>query len=723
MRMQTKYSWILVVLMLNLVACTTFVNDKSNGPGIQGTVVDVVKASQELETFATLVHQEGLIPLLNGEGPFTIFAPSNDAFAALDSETLASLAAEEGALAQVLKYHIVHGQLSAAALAQHTHLVTLTGEMLMIEAADGTIRVNGSLVTHADLAASNGIVHGVEDVLMPGVSTVTPPVTPPITTSENTIADIASSNSDLSTLVQAIQAAGLVDALSTDGPFTVFAPTNAAFAALPANVLNDLLAQPDALADVLQFHVINGALQANDVTAATTLPTLQGASVAVGVFGNNVFINDALIQVVDIQASNGVIHVIDAVLTPPEQGNILEIAAEAGGFETLLTAIDAAGLTDTLSSEGPFTVFAPTDTAFDALPSNVLSALLQDPQALANILTYHVASGSLGSGDIATMNTITTLQGEDVDITVFGSSLKINDAMVTMTDSQASNGVIHVIDAVLMPPPPATLVDVAVEAGTFSTLLAAVDAAGLTDTLADPSQHLTVFAPTDAAFAALPEGTLDALLADTDALKKLLLYHVADGALTSEQIDASLLVPTLNGDDVRVQMQDGDITINDALVVIADIEAANGVIHVIDTVLTQPHTIAATLVSRPATFSTLTTAVSVAGLFQTLNGSTALTVFAPTNDAFAKLPPKALEGLLANPAALQDVLTYHVVAGKVAAGQVAATTLLETVQGQDIEVSSENGMVFVDGAAFSITNIPCTNGVIHIIDTVLSPAM
>ncbi len=715
MRMKTKYSWIVVVLMLNLVACTTVVNDKSGKPGVQGTVVDVVKASQELETFTTLVHQEGLISLLNGKGPFTVFAPSNDAFAALDSETLASLAAEEGALAQVLKYHVVHGQLTAAALAQHTHLVTLTGEMLMIEADDHTIRINGSLVTHADLTASNGIVHGVEDVLMPG--------TPPVTPSGNTIVDIASSNSDLSTLVQAIQVAGLVGTLSRGGPFTVFAPTNAAFAVLPAGLLTDLLAQPDALAEVLQFHVINGALQANDVTAASTLPTLQGASVEVGVFGDNVFINDALIQVVDIQASNGVIHVIDAVLTPPEQGNILEIAAEAGGFETLLTAINAAGLTDTLSSAGPFTVFAPTDSAFDALPSNVLAGLLQDPQALANILTYHVASGSLGSGDIVTMDTITTLQGEDVDITVFGSSLIINDAMVTLADIQASNGVIHVIDAVLMPPPPATLVDVAMEVGDFSTLLAAVDTAGLTDTLSDLSQHLTVFAPTDAAFAALPEGTLEALLADTDALRKLLLYHVADGALTSEQINGSSLVPTLNGNDVRVQLQNGDVTINDALVVVADIETANGVIHVIDTVLTQPHTIAATLVSQSGKFSTLTTAVSVAGLFQTLNGSAALTVFAPTNDAFAKLPKSVLEGLLANPAALQDVLTYHVIAGTVSADQVAATTLLETVQGQDIDVSLDNGMVFVDSAAISITNIPCTNGVIHVIDAVLTPAM
>ena len=721
MRMLTKQSWIVVVLMLNLIACTTIV-EKAGEPGVQGTVVDVVKASQELETFTTLVHQEGLLSLLNEDGPFTVFAPSNDAFNALDSETLASLNAE-GALNRVLKYHVVDGYWSASQLAERSHVTTLTGQTLMIEATDGTIRVNGTLVTSADLMASNGIVHGIEDVLMPFGQTVTPPVSPPTEPPANTIVDIASSNSNLSTLVQAIEVAGLTDALSSDGSFTVFAPTNAAFAALPGDMLGELLAQPAALANVLQYHVIGGVLRGNDVTAESSLTTLQGTTVEIGVFGENVFINNAQIQMVNIPASNGIIHVIDAVLTPPKKGNVLEIAAQAGGFDTLLTAVDAAGLTDTLSSEGPFTIFAPTDSAFAALPNNDLSALLQDPQALANILTYHVASGSLGSGDIATMDSVATVQGEDLDITVFGSTLMVNDATITMTDIQASNGVIHVIDAVLMPPPPATIVDVAIEAGDFSTLLAAVDAAGLTATLSDPSQNLTVFAPTDDAFAALPEGTLESLLADTDALTKLLLYHVADGSLTSEQIDGSLLVPTLNGGDIRVLMQDGTITINDALVVVADIETANGVIHVIDAVLVQPHTIAATLISQPDKFSTLTTAVSVAGLFSTLNSDSNFTVFAPTNNAFSKLPGSFLEGLLANPAALGDVISYHVVTGKVSAAQVAATTMLETAQGQDIEVSLENGMVFVDNAAISITNIPCTNGVIHVIDAVLSPAM
>jgi len=722
MRMLKKQSWIVAVLIWNLISCTTIV-EKAGEPAIQGTVVDVVKASQELETFTTLVHQEGLISLLNEDGPFTVFAPSNDAFNALDSETLSSLAAKEGGLAQVLKYHVVQGRMSAAALSEQTHVVTLTGETLMIEMDGDTIRVNGSLVTYADIAATNGIVHGVDDVLMPGTSMVTPPVTPPVTPSGNTIVDIASSNNDLSTLVQAIKVAGLTDALSSDGAFTVFAPTNAAFAALPGDMLGELLSQPAALSKVLQYHVVNGVLRGNDVTAESTLTTLQGTTVEIGVFGENVFINNAQIQMVNIPASNGIIHVIDAVLTPPEKDNIIDAANEAGTFGTLLTAIDAAGLTDTLSNEGPFTVFAPTDSAFAALPNNALSELLQDPQALANILTYHVATGSLESSDIVTMDTITTLQGKDLDIAVFGNVLMVNDATVTVSDIQASNGVIHVIDAVLMPPPPATIVDVAIEAGDFSTLLAAVDAAGLTATLSDPSQHLTVFAPTDDAFAALPEGTLESLLADTDALTKLLLYHVADGSLTSEQIDGSLLVPTLNGGDIRVLMQDGTITINDALVVVADIEAANGVIHVIDTVLVQPHTIAATLISQPNTFSTLTTAVSVAGLFSSLNSDGTFTVFAPTNNAFSKLSSSVLEGLLANPAVLKDVISYHVVVGKVSAAQVAATSMLETAQGQDIEVTLESGMVFVDNATISITNIPCTNGVIHVIDAVLSPAM
>lgn len=136
----------------------------------------------------------------------------------------------------------------------------------------------------------------------------------------------------------------------------------------------------------------------------------------------------------------------------PQAGTIVDVARSAGSFTTLLAALDAAGLTATLEGEGPFTVFAPTDEAFNALPAGTVDALLQDPQALASILTYHVVSGRVEAAQVVTLQSAETLNGASVSISVDGSTVKVDDATVVQTDVQASNGVIHVIDAVILPP-------------------------------------------------------------------------------------------------------------------------------------------------------------------------------------------------------------------------------------------------------------------------------
>lgn len=135
-----------------------------------------------------------------------------------------------------------------------------------------------------------------------------------------------------------------------------------------------------------------------------------------------------------------------------EELSIIETAEAAGGFTTLLAAVEAAGLTETLDGEGPFTVFAPTDDAFAALPEGTVEALLEDPDALSNILLYHVVPGEVTAEQVTTLESATTVQGADIAISIEGDSVFVNDAQVTMTDIAASNGVIHVIDAVLMPP-------------------------------------------------------------------------------------------------------------------------------------------------------------------------------------------------------------------------------------------------------------------------------
>jgi uncharacterized surface protein with fasciclin (FAS1) repeats len=286
------------------------------------------------------------------------------------------------------------------------------------------------------------------------------------------IVDIAASNEDFSTLVAAVQAAGLVDALKGEGPFTVFAPTNAAFAALPDGALDALVADPTGdLTQILLYHVLSGQVMAADVTDGLEATTLQGGAVTFTVADGAVKINDANIVVTDIQASNGVIHVIDAVIVPPAPestpeatpepaaeapvGDIVDIAASNEDFSTLVAAVQAAGLVDALKGEGPFTVFAPTNAAFAALPDGALDALVADPAGdLTQILLYHVLSGKVMAADVTDGLEATTLQGGAVTFTVTDGAVKINDANIVVTDIEATNGVIHVIDAVIVPPAP-----------------------------------------------------------------------------------------------------------------------------------------------------------------------------------------------------------------------------------------------------------------------------
>jgi uncharacterized surface protein with fasciclin (FAS1) repeats len=281
-----------------------------------------------------------------------------------------------------------------------------------------------------------------------------------------TIVDIAVEDGRFTTLVAAVQAAGLVDTLNSEGPFTVFAPTDEAFAALPEGTVEALLADIPALTDILLYHVVAGKVMAADVVGLdgqSVETALAGKSVDIKVDMGNVYLNETVkVIITDIEASNGVIHVIDAVLLPPtddammEKMDIVDTAVADGRFTTLVAAVQAAGLVDTLKSEGPFTVFAPTDDAFAALPAGTVEGLLADIPALTDILLYHVVPGKVMAADVVGLDgqsAETALDGKSISIKVDGDKVILNDNVnVIITDIETSNGVIHVIDAVLLPP-------------------------------------------------------------------------------------------------------------------------------------------------------------------------------------------------------------------------------------------------------------------------------
>lgn len=269
----------------------------------------------------------------------------------------------------------------------------------------------------------------------------------------NNIVSVASSNEDFSTLVAAIEAAGLVETLSGKGPFTVFAPTNEAFAKLPEGTVETLLKpeNKDKLISILTYHVVGAKVPASAVKTGIA-ETLAKKPIFLSKTDAGVTVNNAKVIAADVKADNGVIHVIDTVILPDSAKTLTDLVVGSEDFSTLGAALKATGLDKTLDSKGPFTVFAPTNDAFDALPEGTLESLLK-PEAkekLTNILLYHVVSGRVESSAVSTGKVEAVNEGW-LSVKVGEDGVHVNDSKVIKTDIQAINGVVHVIDSVLLP--------------------------------------------------------------------------------------------------------------------------------------------------------------------------------------------------------------------------------------------------------------------------------
>ena len=428
-------------------------------------------------------------------------------------------------------------------------------------------------------------------------------------------------------------------------------------------------------------------------------------------------------------------------------GTITQIAACDSNFDTLYAAVDAAGLSSTLSS-GDFTVFAPTDAAFDTLFTSLgvtPEQFLQRPD-LQEILTYHVLSGSVDAAAATSLagmtnNTATTVETSTVTLTVATGSLFVNRSQVITPDVMADNGIIHAIDKVLIPPNYFNVVETAQADGRFNTLVTAVVEAGLVDTLA-ATPNLTVFAPTDDAFEELI-ATNDAFSSAADILAlsnlgDILKYHVLDSevdAATAIGLAGNKTTPLLATEELAISYDDPDLFINTSKVIVADVDASNGLIHAVDKVLLPPTASAlsdtgvtiAGLVTNlagagaDAEFTTLLAALQQEGLDVALAGAGPFTVFAPTDAAFAAVGTPAEVLALAG---LDDILKQHVINGSAidsisayAANGSAVATLRA---GTSLNINIEMGKLMVGNANVVITDVETSNGVIHVIDAVIT---
>ncbi len=620
------------VLSLGLLFLASCNDDDDNGgdmtdPAPTQNIVEIAQGDDRFDALVAALGSADLVSTLSGAGPFTVFAPTDAAFDALLAATdgieeLEDISQES--LTQILQYHVANGKVLAADLSDGQSIATLlSGESLTIGVSGTSVTVNGANVVVADIEATNGVIHAVDQVLVPEGFVIVP--------APMTIAEIASGNESLSLLVAALgRVPSLLDAAGDEtATLTVFAPTDDAFAALlttlttaTGNTFESLDDVPDyVLERVLEYHILGAAKTAAELTASEE--TLEGSNIAIDA-SDGVTINESanvVTDLADISASNGVVHVIDAVLVPEfilnSLGTVLEPAIfdAEGRFTTLVTAVETAELAGALTdAEATLTVFAPTNDAFTAYigASDFADAAeLLASDMLGDILLYHVLGSTVPSSAIAAGASSAPTLYEDDDDDDTGELVYISNngddgiflnggAQVVIPDLEEGNGIVHVIDGVLVPPM-SSIAEIVVASTTaetpeFTLLLAALQNADDTDgdlvELLSGDATYTVFAPTDAAFVAAGFADVAAIeAADAATLRAILLYHVVQGVVLSTDL-ASGAVTSAGGGAFTVNVADPAVTITDlnadsadATVTSVNILATNGVVHVIDQVL------------------------------------------------------------------------------------------------------------------------------------------
>ena len=656
------------------------------------------------------VIQAELLETLQGTGPFTVFAPTDQAFtdAGID---LASLDTPEGKaiLSDILLYHVVAGNVPSSAVTECMSADAVNGQPLSFT-VNGGVMVNGATVTLADVGTSNGVIHVIDKVLTP-------------TDTPNDIPRTAQCTGVHNSLVAGVIQAELLPTLQGDGPFTVFAPTDQAFANAGIDLAAlDTVEGKAALTDILLYHVIAGEVPAENVTECLSATAVNGNPLSFTVGVNGVMVNDANVTATDVPTSNGIIHVIDKVLSPTDTPNDIPRTAQCTGIhDALVTAVVQAELLETLQSEGPFTLFAPTDQAFaDAGIDLAALDTVEGKAALTDILLYHVVSGEVPSSAVTECMTTTAVNGNTLAFTV-ADGVMVNDATVTLADVGTSNGVIHVIDKVLSPTDtPNNIPRTAQCTGIHDSLVSAVIQAELLETLQGEGPF-TLFAPTDQAFA---DAGIDLAALDTvegkAALTDILLYHVVSGEVPSSAVTECMTTTAVNGQTLAFTVGDG-VMVNDATVTLADVGTSNGVIHVIDKVLSPtdaPNNIPRTA-QCTGIHDSLVAAVIQAELLETLQGEGPFTLFAPTDQAFADAGiDLATLNTPEGKAILSDILLHHVYMGSLSSTEITEGMQLEMANGDNTTLSLTTG---INGANITLADVMASNGIIHVIDQVLIP--
>ncbi|WP_020700645.1 fasciclin domain-containing protein [Deinococcus apachensis] len=638
------------------------------------SIAQIVSTDPQFSTLLTAVQAAGLTQTLSS-GQYTVFAPTNAAFAKLPSDQLAAVLNDPEMLRGVLLYHVVSGKVTSKQVASLRSVKTAQGANLTVSTMGSRVMINNANVVRADVAACNGVIHVIDTVLVPPMAAApapaatTPAETAPAATTTETATTTDTSTTTTETTTTDTSATTATDTTATDTSATTTTETAAtATTTAPAAIaITSIPALPLTGATVSATGATTTTTTTDTAAAGTTTDTAAtDTSAAATTTDTTATTTDTTTTTetsttTDTSAATGTTDTSAATTdtsatdaAAPATNTLYDVIAADDRFSTLRDLLSDAGLTGTLTS-GEYTVFAPTNEAFDAIPADQLAALSADADLLKRVLSYHVVQGRISAEQLAGGAVLNTAEGSPLTPSGSGASQMVGTATISETVSTASNGTIYVINQVLLPP------GVTLPTGTGTT----------TDTTAaTTTTETTTTTDTSAATGTTTDTSAATGTTTTDT-------SAASGTAAATTTTAATTAP------------------------------ASG-------------TTLVALLSADPRFSTLVGLIQQAGLAETLAGGE-YTVFAPTNDAFAKIPAADLTAITADPARLRALLLYHVVQGRQTAEQLAAATQLTSAQGGTIALNLNGTTQVVGGANVSERLDTASNGTVYVIDTVLTP--
>ncbi|XP_020363606.2 periostin isoform X1 [Oncorhynchus kisutch] len=515
-------------------------------------------------------HISKLREEIEGSGSYTFFAPSNDAWDLLDEEVRSALVSNVNIeLYNALHYHMANKRLLTKDLKNGLVVDSMYNDLGLYinHYSNGLcmkiVTVNCARIIHGNQVATNGVVHIIDRV---------------ITAVGNTIQDVIEVDDDLTTLSEVALASGLLDKLGQPGQYTLFAPTNDAFAKLDSDVLQRLMGDKGVLQALLNFHMLNSVQCSEGIMSGQTFETLEGHNIEIGCDGDSLTVNGIkMVLKKDIVTANGVIHLIDEVLMPDSAKQVMELLTPSES--TFSDMVSELGLSAAMAAEAEYTLLAPLNSVF----TDEVMAI--DQSFLKVILENHILKEKITLGQLYNGQRLETIAGKFLRVFIYRTAVCIENSCLVRGSKEGSNGALHLMKT-LMKPAEATMFQILTDNGGFKIFLSLMEMAGLTDLLKQEGEY-TLFAPSDEAFAGVSDSDMALLRGNMNALRTILLYHFSNGVFIGGGLETGVtnLLKSLQGNNLRVLHANNTIRVNTIEVPENDIMATNGVIHFVKTLL------------------------------------------------------------------------------------------------------------------------------------------